>query len=137
MLSACINDEVPNQSFRFHFPTDMTKWSDHLDQIDTYLRGRNQSMEMQIEAFLDVFSYEAPVGYAAYPNPFNDEIHIMVSSDKWQTQELMVFDLMGRCLYSESLRLFDGVNHFTIHPDLASGVYVMRIGNQVQRIVKY
>jgi hypothetical protein len=72
-----------------------------------------------------------------YPNPFTDEIHIMVSSEKWQTQELMVFDLLGRCLYSESLRLFDGVNQFTIQPDLPSGVYVMKIGNQVQRIVKY
>lgn len=136
-LTACINDEVPNQSYRFHFPTSMTRWSDDLVKIDTYLRGRNQAMEMQIEAFLNVFSYEAPIGYEAYPNPFTDEIHIMVSSEKWQTQELMVFDLMGRCLYSESLRLFDGVNQFTIQPDLASGVYVMRIGNQVQRIVKY
>ena len=136
-LSACILNEVPNQSYRFHFPTDVSKWSDDLDQIDAYLQGRNHSMEMQIDAFLNIFSYEVPIGYAAFPNPFNDEIHIMVSSDKWQTQELMVFDLMGRCLYSESLRLFDGVNHFTIHPDLASGVYVMKIGNHAQKIVRF
>ena len=94
-------------------------------------------MEAQIEAFLDVISNEAPVGFASYPNPFNDEIHILIPSDKWQTQELVVFDLMGRRLYNESLRLFDGVNQFTIQHDLASGVYVLKIGNQAQRIVKY
>ena len=136
-LSACINDEVPNQSDRFHFPTDMSKWSEHLNQIDTYLQDRNQNMELQIEAFMNVLSHEAPVGYAAYPNPFNDEIHVLVPSEKWQTQDLMVFDLLGRCLYHESLRLYDGVNHFSIQPNLASGVYVLKIGNQAQRIVKY
>ena len=136
-LSACINDEVPNQSYRFHFPTDMSKWSEHLNQIDTYLQNRNQNMELQIEAFMNVLSHEVPVGYAAYPNPFNDEIHVLVPSEKWQTQDLMVFDLLGRCLYHESLRLYDGVNHFSIQPNLASGVYVLKIGNQAQRIVKY
>lgn len=136
-LSATINDEVPNQSFRFSFPTDTTVWSDHIEQIDAYLHGRNHSMEVQIEAFLNVFSFEEPVGFATYPNPFSDELHLLVSSETWQTQEVMIYDMLGRCLYHGSIRLCDGIQHFVIQPDLALGVYILKIGDRTQRIVKY
>jgi hypothetical protein len=136
-LSATINDEVPNQSFRFSFPTDTTVWSDHIEQIDAYLQGRNHSMEVQIEAFLNVFSFEEPVGFATYPNPFSDELHLLVSSETWQTQEVMIYDMLGRCLYHGSIRLCDGIQHFVIQPDLALGVYILKIGDRTQRIVKY
>ena len=136
-LSEGIHDEIPNVCNRFNFPTSSSVWQAHVAQIDAYLQRRNYMMEAQIEAFLDVVFHEEPVSFACYPNPFTDEIHLLVASEKQSSTELMVFDLMGRCLYSESLRLFDGVNQFAIRLNLASGVYVMRIGNQAQRIVKY
>ena len=136
-LSATINDEVPNQGFRFNFPTSNAVWSTHLEQIDTYLQGRNHSMETQIEAFLNVFSFEESVGFATYPNPFSDELHLLVSSETWQTQEVMIYDMLGRCLYHDNLRLYDGIQHFVIHPQLPSGLYILKVGNHSQRIVKY
>ena len=135
-LSASINDEIPNQSFRFRFPTNTLVWTEHLDRIETFLQERNQIFMAQIDAFLSVFSHEISVGYMAYPNPFNDEIHLLVSSEQWQTQDVEVFDLLGRCVYHDTLRLFDEVNHFVIRPDLTAGVYILKIGSQAVKIVK-
>ena len=90
----------------------------------------------QIDAFLSVFSHEISVGCIAYPNPFNDEIHLLVSSEQWQTQDVKVFDLLGRCVYHDTLRLCDEVNHFVIRPDLTAGVYILKIGSQAVKIVK-
>ena len=135
-LSASINDEIPNQSFRFRFPTNSLVWTEHLDRIDAFLQERNQIFIAQIDAFLSVFSHEISVGCIAYPNPFNDEIHLLVSSEQWQTQDLKVFDLLGRCVYHDTLRLCDEVNHFVIRPDLTAGVYILKIGSQAVKIVK-
>ena len=136
-LSEDIKDEVSNQSFRFDFPVDTVVWVKHIKELDAYLQNRNHNMEAQIEAFLNVFSYEEPIGIATYPNPFTDEIHLLVSSETWQSQEVMIFDMLGRCLYHDNLKLYNGVQHFVIHPDLSSGVYVLKIGDHVQRIVRY
>ena len=94
-------------------------------------------MEAQVEAFLDVFSYEELVGLVAYPNPFTDEIHLLFSSEIGQSEEVMIFDMLGHCLYHDNLRLYGGMQHFVIRPDLASGVYMLKIGDHVQRIVRY
>ena len=129
--------EISNQSFRFSFPTDTVTWLKHIKQLNAYLQGRNQSMEVQIEAFLGVFSHEELVSLVTYPNPFTDEIHLLVSSEIGQSQEVMIFDMLGRCLYYDNLRLYDGVQHFVIRPDLSSGVYVLKIGDHAQRIIRY
>jgi hypothetical protein len=136
-LSEDIKDEVSNQSYRFSFPADTVIWTKHIKKLNTYLKGRNQSMEAQIEAFLDVFSQEELASLVIYPNPFTDEIHLIVSSEIGQSQEVMIFDMLGRCLYHDNLRLYDGVQHFVIHPNLSSGVYVLKIGDHAQRIVRY
>ena len=94
-------------------------------------------MEDQIEAFLDVFSHEEPVSFACYPNPFTDELHLLVASETMASTELMVFDLMGRCCYRSPVVLSYGLSEITINPELSPGIYVLKIGETAQRIVKY
>ena len=132
-----INDEVPNQGFRFNFPTSNSVWLAHLEQIDDFLRGRNQSMEMQIKAFMNVFSYEEPVGFVVYPNPFTDEIRLLVLSEMEMSKEVTITDMLGHCVYHEDWQVDNGVQHFVIHPNLTPGMYILKVGNYVQRIVKY
>lgn len=135
-LSARINDEVPNQSFRFHFPSDMSLWPDHLERIDTYLHNRNQFFEAQIEAFLDVVAYEVPVGYVAYPNPFSDEFHISVDADDIGTNEIAIYDLMGRKVFAQHCEMHQGSNDIVLQPNLNAGLYVLKIGGYAIKIVK-
>lgn len=132
-----IVNEVSNQSFRFNFPIDSMQWSKHIERLNTNLQYRNKSMKAQIKAFWSVFSSEEAVGFAAYPNPFTDEIHLLVSSETGHSLEVKIFDLLGRCLYYDNLKLYDEVQDFVIRPNLSPGVYVLKIGNHGQRIVRY
>ena len=132
-----IKDEVPNQSHRFGFPTSESLWATHVDRIDAYLQSRNQNMEAQIEAFLSVLSNTEYTAFTCYPNPFSDQLHVLLTSDGHKEEELTVVDLMGRCVYRERVLLECGVNHFAIQSDLPPGIYVLRIGGQAQRIVRY
>ena len=136
-LSEGIQDEIPNVCNRFNFPTSSSVWQAHVAQIDAYLQRRNQTMEAQIEAFLDVASHEEPVSFACYPNPFTDEIHLLVTSEKQSSTELMVFDLMGRCCYRKPVVFSYGISEITVNLELSPGVYILKIGEIAQRIVKY
>ena len=132
-----IKDEVPNQSDRFGFPASEFLWSDHVDRIDAYLQSRNQNMEAQIEAFLSVLSNTESIGLTCYPNPFSDQLYVLLSSEGHREEEVTVVDLMGRCVYREKVLLECGMNHFAIQSDLSPGLYVLCIGGRTQRIVRY
>ena len=136
-LSEGIQDEIPSVCHRFNFPTSYLVWQAHVAQIDAYLQRRNQTMEEQIGAFLDVLSHEEPVSFACYPNPFTDEIHLLVASEKQSSTELRVFDLMGRCCYRRPVVFSYGISEITVNLELPSGVYILKIGETAQRIVKY
>ena len=132
-----IKDEVPNQCHRFGFPTSESLWSDHVDRIDAFLQSRNQNMEAQIEAFLNVLSNTEPINFTCYPNPFSDQLYVLLSSGGNKEEEVTVVDLMGRCVYREKVLLECGMNHFAIQSELPPGLYVLRIGGLAQRIVRY
>ena len=136
-LSRDIKDEIPNQCFRFNYPTDTVIWTKHMKKLNSYLRNRNQDMEAQVEAFFNVFTNDEIDGFVTYPNPFTDEIHLIVYSEKMQKQEVIISDLLGRCWYSESLKLLNGIQFLDLHPDLEPGVYILKIGSHARRIVRY
>ncbi len=47
--------------------------------------------------------------------------------------EIAIYDLMGRKVFSRSV---NGMNEISINPSLLAGVYVLRIGEHTQRIVR-
>ena len=136
-LSEVIKDEVPNVCCRFNFPVSDSVWQAHVDRMDAYLQDRNLGLESQLMEFLNIFAYEIPASFACYPNPSNAEIHLMVSSDETKRTELVLFDVMGRCVYRENLQLYHGLSIFTLYPELTAGVYVLKVGDHTQRIVRY
>ena len=135
-LSACINDEVPNQSFRFHFPSDVSVWSDHLVQIDSYLQNRNDIFEIQIREFLNTLSNEAGSSYVVYPNPSSGEIHLQMDSDGFSVNEISIYDMLGRKVYAQQCRFAAGENSVTINPQLTTGIYFLKLGGHVEKIIR-
>ena len=136
-LRAEIEDEVPNQSYRFHFPINISRWSADLEVIDAFLRGRNERMNEQIEAFMNVFSDEEMVSFACYPNPFSNEIHISIDADAFGANEIAIYDMLGRKVFAMPLQSENANPIITFNPHLNAGVYVLRIGKLTQKIVKY
>ena len=70
-----------------------------------------------------------------YPNPVRDELHLILWSDGFAMNDIEVFDLMGRKLYSQKVVLMEGENYLDLSCPYASGIYVLRFGNKTQKIV--
>ena len=131
-----IRNEVPNQSFRFNFPTCDSVWSAHVDEMDVYLQNRNQSMETQIFTYLSV-SNDETVSFACYPNPFSDMLYIKIHTVEQKNDEVRIFDTLGRCVCQEKVELHSGMNSIAIQVDLIPGIYLLQIGGHAQRIVRF
>ena len=71
-----------------------------------------------------------------YPNPSTDEIHVYIDSDQLGTDIISIVDLMGRKVFTQPCRLYAGINEIVLHPDLAAGVYVLKIGDKSIKIVR-
>lgn len=136
-LTEGIRGEIPNVCQRFHFPVSDSVWQADVDNMDAYLQMRNIVVDAQLQVFLNVFTYETPVAFACYPNPSNAEIQLRVLSDVAKNTELVLFDVMGRCVYREIVQLNPGWSRLTLHPDLKAGVYVLKVGDSTQRIIRY
>ena len=75
----------------------------------------------------------ASEGVLCYPNPFADEIRLRCPSDDGDAQEVAIYDVLGRKVFSETC----GADEVILKPNLPAGVYVMKVGAYTQRIVKY
>ncbi len=131
-----IEGEVARQSDRFGFPSSVSKWSEQIVVVDDYLRSRNHRMVEQIEAFWSLPDEEL-VGFSCYPNPFSGEIRVSIAADDLVANEIAIYDLMGRKVFSQSCMIQQGHDDIVIQPSLEAGVYVLRIGRTGKIIVKY
>lgn len=131
-----IEGEVARQSDRFGFPSSVSKWSEQIEEVDAYLRSRNHRMMEQIEAFWSLPDEEL-IGFSCYPNPFSGEIRVSIAAEDFVANEIAIYDLMGRKVFSQSCMIQQGHDDIVIQPDLEAGVYVLRIGRTGKIIVKY
>ena len=131
-----IEEEVSDQSLRFGFPTSVSQWAAHVEEMDTYLRGRNERMESLIVAFLSIGSNEG-ISFSCYPNPSSGEIHLAIFTDTFGAEEIAIYDLLGRKVFVASCPLNEAENEVTINPRLSAGVYLLKVGGHAQRIVRF
>lgn len=78
---------------------------------------------------------------AAYPNPANDQLNVVFSSDARERYTLKVVDLSGRVMSTVNGTTANGENRTAVSvADLATGMYLLVIetasGNSQQRFVK-
>ena len=70
-------------------------------------------------------------------NPFSGEIRVSIADDDLVADEIAIYDLMGRKVFSQSCMIQQGHDDIVIQPNLEAGVYVLRIGRTGKIIVKY
>jgi len=70
----------------------------------------------------------------AYPNPFNDGLHLMIESNSFASADVTVFDLTGRKLEFKPLQPVG--EELVIGRNLAPGVYIVdvRHGTDVRQV---
>ena len=129
-----LRDEVPGQIERFNNPANYLTWEYYcMAVIDRFLRERPGGIIDELNALMSVDESEL-VGFQCYPNPFSDEIHIIVNAERFATTEIVAYDMMGRKVFVMPCLLTTGENRITIHPSLSKGVYLLKVGDHTQRI---
>lgn len=125
-----IEGEVESQSQRFRFPRNVDKWQTDIGRTDEFLQERHAYFREEIKNYLAV-GEASSVTASCYPNPFADEIRLRYPSDNDKAQEVAIYDVMGRKVFSETCS-----NETILKPNLPAGVYVLKVGGYTQRIVR-
>ena len=130
-----VEAEIPAQSGRFHYPSKPENWYEHMEMIDEFMRTRDSYFRNELaEYFLSVKEYGED--FSCYPNPFSDEIRIRIDKGNVCADEINIYDLLGRKVFSMPYLCESETNEIMLRPNLAPGVYALSIGGQTCRIVK-
>lgn len=129
-----VEDEVPQQSERFGFPRSMQRWQSDMDSTDAFFNKRIRCFEEELYSVLSVETNEVEL-LGCYPNPSCGAFRIVFSSDIGATIPLAIYDLAGRKVFAEKRLVVQGLNSFMINTDLPPGLYMLRFGAIMRRIV--
>ena len=132
--AALVRGEVPSQCERFGLPLSLGQWEYDITAVDRFLRTRVENMIDRLRDFFEAEDNNTNI-QVLYPNPVSDELHLILWSDGFAMNDIEVFDLMGRKLYSQKVVLMEGENYLDLSCPYASGIYILRFGNKTQKIV--
>ena len=127
-----VEGEVASQAQRFRFPRNVDRWQQDMERADEFLSQRDHYYQEELLYYLGIDELASEV-VSCYPNPFTDEIRLSCPSDEGKSQEVAIYDVLGRKVFSETCN----TDEVTLKPDLPAGVYVLKVGTIMQRIVKY
>ena len=130
-----LESEVQFQSHRFNYPLSVESWNTDMNRVNWFLYKRAECLLEPLDEFLSLPEARQDV-FRCYPNPTLGEIYVYIDSDQSGADEISIFDLMGRKMFSVSCLLSVGANEFIIHPDLTAGVYVLKVGHSVHKIIR-
>ena len=102
--------------------------------IDTFLRTRPECIIAELNEYLSVGEPSLTEVYC-YPNPFSEEIRLAWQLDAGKADEVAVYDVLGRKVFSEAVNMEYG-NEITIRPNLPAGIYLLKVGGSTRRIVR-
>ena len=73
--------------------------------------------------------------FTFYPNPTIDIINIHLQNEVSSSQKVQIFDLLGQKLLEKDIPI--GSDNIEVDiSNFLSGIYLLKIGDEVQRVVK-
>lgn len=126
--------EVPSQSRRFGFPENEQRWQADMDSVDAFFAKRTEAFYKELQ---EVFAGApfTPSEMDTYPNPNNGTYKISVASEGSFLVPIQLFDATGRLVHAEDIFLKPGYNTVEIDVAMRPGLYLMRFGEVVKRII--
>ena len=131
-----VEGEVEAQAHRFGFPWNKDKWLTDMDKTDQFLHSRQAYFTTELYhlgSFIDQ-KENLPL---CYPNPTSGEMRIRFQPELSGSNEVALYDMMGRKVFSQSYPSRGGLVETSITLPSTSGVYIVKVNNIVQRIIKY
>lgn len=130
-----IEPEVPLQSYRFGFPLTVETWNMDMDRVKYFLSARTQYILEPLHILVEGISESLSNNVLCYPNPFVDEFRLKWPSDDGMMQEIAIYDVFGRKVFRQNVVAANG-DEISINPHLPSGLYVLKVGSYMLRIVR-
>lgn len=129
-----VGEEVPDQAERFGFPASMERWQSDMDCTEAFFTKRFIGFDQELQ---NVFELNAPEvkGNMVYPNPNNGTFFVLVFSENCSMMNVEVMNVLGQLVYKEECFRTIGGNIYRIETGLSSGLYLLRIENDIIRIV--
>jgi PKD repeat protein len=73
-----------------------------------------------------------------FPNPINEQTHIILFSDNYKNTPLEIYDINGKLIFSKIVNLNPGENKIKLDPTvLAAGKYFVKINNRIAVFQKH
>lgn len=129
-----VEGEIASQSERFGFPKNTNRWNDDMEKAKTFFSTRNQYFHQEIQPYISVDD-STFVTFACAPNPSTGSFRVIIHSNNNTILPLSIYDMMGRLIYSKELYLFATENSIPIQPHLSSGLYLVKVGDAMGRLV--
>lgn len=129
-----VGEEVPDQAERFGFPASMERWQSDMDCTEAFFTKRFIGFDQELQ---NVFELNAPEvkGNMVYPNPNDGTFFVLVFSENCSMMNVEVMNVLGQLVYKEECFRTIGGNIYRIETGLSSGLYLLRIENDIIRIV--
>lgn len=129
-----VEEEIQNQVDRFGFPWSVQKWQADMEIVDAFLRNRSSYFQNEVYELFALNEQET-FDLSCYPNPSQGLINVCVFVESVSGIPIQIYDVMGRLVYSEIRYVRKGETVFRIQSNLSQGLYLLKIGNQTERIV--
>jgi hypothetical protein len=130
-----IEPEVPLQSYRFGFPMTVETWNMDMDRVKYFLSTRTQYILEPLHILVEGIPESLSNNVLCYPNPFFDEFRLKWPFDDGMMQEIAIYDVFGRKVFYQNVVAANG-DEISINPNLPSGLYVLKVGSYMLRIVR-
>lgn len=129
-----VGEEVPDQAERFGFPASLERWQSDMDSTEVFFTKRFIGFNQELQ---NVFELNTPEvkGNMVYPNPNNGTFFVLVFSENCSMMNVEVMNVLGQLVYKEECFRTIGGNIYRIETGLSSGLYLLRIENDIIRIV--
>lgn len=138
-LCAQIGAEVPNQAERFGFPESFDRWVQDTALVCTHLRNLNESISDKLVQFSLIYNLKdnpTATGLSCFPNPSDSWICVSFDCDTNAPSPIRIYDVFGRLVYEKTIAFTAGSNQVVLDVSLPTGLYFLKIDQQVAKIIR-
>lgn len=129
----------------------ITIYGDQPEKLTAYIGSGNNALPTTMSVS---FSNNAILGSIAYPividllkekisvspNPFQNELEIAIDTEESADAQITINNMLNQLVLKETFKIQPGANVLKIHPNLTSGIYILRVAIAdkvvIQKIIK-
>lgn len=129
-----VEGEVPAQSRRFGFPENERRWQVDMDSVEVFFNRRAKAFHKEMQEMFPCASTTLRE-WNAYPNPSNGTFKLYIESESTALVPMYFFDATGRWVHTQDVFLKPGHNIIDVDASLRSGLYLVKFGEEIKRII--